>query len=207
MGASNRYVTWIDNRLGTNDVYYFDALAAHPQNTPAEVANLDQDNDGLTDAEEIKLGTSTFLADTDNDGLTDYEEVKRYHTYPTQYDSDGDGVKDGEEINNWLSNPLKFDSNDDGIDDKTSIVQGFNPMADRSKLTVYRTIKMENVVQEKQENDFLKRTLNNYLGRGNWSVKNKAEWEKISTAYSYGGYNIKEIASYIRGNKSAVSFD
>jgi len=220
IGPSNRFVAWIDNRLGTNDLYYFDALAEasakeestlYPDtknNTSAlKEEILDQDNDGLRDGRENELGTNSFSADTDNDGLTDYEEVVRYHTYPTQYDSDGDGLKDGEEVNNWLSDPLKFDSNNDGIDDKTSVVQGYNPMADRSKLSVYRTIKFENIEQEKQESAYLKRTLNNYLGSANWSVKNQAEWKKISNAYSYGGYNIKEIAAYVRGNKSAISFD
>lgn len=208
IGSSNRFAAWIDNRLGTNDLYYFDSLAEMPE-TVAQASEqiIDQDHDGLRDSQEFTLGTNPFAADTDNDGLTDYEEVVRYHTYSTQYDSDGDGISDGQEINNWLSNPLKFDSNNDGIDDKTSVTQGYNPMADRAKLTVYRTIKMENPVQEKTETSYLRRTLNNYLGYGRWSVKNQDEWNKITAAYSYGGYNIKEIAAYLRGDKSAISFD
>lgn len=221
LGPSNRFVAWIDNRLGTFDLYYYDALAEASVKKDGELSSLtkadstrkqteeiiDQDEDGLRDGKEIELGTNVFSEDTDNDGLTDYEEVVRYKTYPTQYDSDGDGIKDGEEVNNWLSNPLKFDSNDDGIDDKTSIAEGYNPMADRTKLTVYRTIKFENPAQEKQEADYLKRALNNYLGRGKWVMPNQAEWKKITNAYSYGGYNIKEIASYLRGDKKAISFD
>lgn len=35
----------------------------------------DEDNDGLTNAEEATLGTSPYLRDTDSDGATDYREV------------------------------------------------------------------------------------------------------------------------------------
>lgn len=217
LGPSSRFVAWIDNRLGGFDLYYFDAqaektvslkdTATDPSKNVSAVKEpvLDQDEDGLRDAQENEQGTNNFAADTDNDGLTDYEEVTRYHTYPTQYDSDGDGLKDGEEVKNWLSDPLKFDSNNDGIDDKTSVSEGYNPMANRSELTIYRTIKLE-PAQETQEAIYLRRALNNYLGYGRWSVKNQAEWKKITNAYSYGGYNIKEIAAYVRGNKKAINF-
>lgn len=217
LGPSSRFVAWIDDRLGTADLYYFDAQAEKtvsleeknidPSKNVSAVKEtvLDQDEDGLRDAQENENGTNVFAVDTDNDGLTDHEEITRYHTYPTQYDSDGDGLKDGEEVKNWLSDPLKFDSNNDGIDDKTSVSQGYNPMANRSQLSVYRTIKLE-PAQETQEATYLRRTLNNYLGYGRWSVKNQAEWKKITDAYSYGGYNIKEIAAYVRGDKKAVNF-
>jgi hypothetical protein len=35
----------------------------------------DSDGDGLTDPQEIRLGTDPGVADTDNDGLRDGEEV------------------------------------------------------------------------------------------------------------------------------------
>lgn len=60
--------------------------------------NLDTDNDGLTDQEEIDLGTNIYKADSDNDGLLDREEVFVYHTDPLKDDSDGDGYLDKEEI-------------------------------------------------------------------------------------------------------------
>jgi hypothetical protein len=66
-----------------------DNLAGQPQDT---------DGDGLTDEEEILLGTSINSADTDNDGLYDKEEVKIYKTDPLRADSDNDGWSDGEEI-------------------------------------------------------------------------------------------------------------
>lgn len=61
---------------------------------------LDTDGDGLTNQEEISLGTNPNLVDTDNDGLTDKEEVKIYQTEPLNFDTDGDGYKDGQEVLN-----------------------------------------------------------------------------------------------------------
>ena len=40
------------------------------------VLNNDRDHDGLTDAEELELGTNPGKADTDGDGLNDGEEYK-----------------------------------------------------------------------------------------------------------------------------------
>ena len=39
-----------------------------------EEKNIDRDLDGLTDKEEILLGTNVFSRDTDGDGKTDKEE-------------------------------------------------------------------------------------------------------------------------------------
>lgn len=58
----------------------------------------DSDADGLTDAQEINLGTNPKKADSDDDGVNDYEEVNLYGTDPLNSDTDGDGVKDGAEI-------------------------------------------------------------------------------------------------------------
>lgn len=208
IGASSRYVAWVDNRLGVNDIFYYDAQAEAPQaglNQSSE--KIDQDNDGLRDSEEAKYGTNSFSADTDNDGLTDSEEIKRYHTYPTQYDSDGDGISDGDEVLRWSSNPLKFDSNNDGIDDKTSIIQGYNPMANRDKLHAYRVQRMEDLNKEKELAVYLKKSLDHYLGRGRWHTSGARDWFKVVNAYIYGGYNIKEIGAYVKGDKNAVSAD
>ncbi|WP_368386216.1 calcium-binding protein, partial [Streptococcus anginosus] len=37
----------------------------------------DSDNDGLTDAQELALGTNPLSPDTDGDGQTDLEEVQQ----------------------------------------------------------------------------------------------------------------------------------
>lgn len=58
----------------------------------------DADGDGLSDQEEITLGTNPGIVDTDGDGLSDYEEVKVYHTDTLNPDTDGDGYLDGQEV-------------------------------------------------------------------------------------------------------------
>lgn len=73
-----------------------------PTTTPPAV---DSDNDGLTDEEEIGLGTDPRNPDTDGDGLFDGEEVKVYRTNPLDKDTDKDGYLDGEEVINGY-NPL-----------------------------------------------------------------------------------------------------
>ena len=69
---------------------------------------IDSDADGLSDAEEKKLGTDPLSADTDRDGLNDLAEVKVYHTDPLDPDTDKDGISDSEEVRLGL-NPLKKD--------------------------------------------------------------------------------------------------
>jgi outer membrane protein OmpA-like peptidoglycan-associated protein len=77
----------------------------------------DEDNDGLTNAEERMLGTNPRNADTDGDGLKDGEEVRRYKTNPLVGDTDGDGISDGEEILTHHTDPTKWDSDGDGLSD------------------------------------------------------------------------------------------
>ena len=44
-------------------------------------ATTDSDSDGLTNAEEDSLGTSSSNTDTDGDGISDWDEINGYHTY------------------------------------------------------------------------------------------------------------------------------
>lgn len=59
---------------------------------------LDSDQDGLTDEEEMRLGTSPNNRDTDSDGLFDREEARVYNTDPLDPDTDRDGYIDGDEV-------------------------------------------------------------------------------------------------------------
>lgn len=120
---------------------------------PADVTPyLDNDADGLTNTEEITLGTNPDLADsdmdglsdgaealiynsnpalndTDGDGLLDGAEVLTHHTNPNLRDTDGDGLSDGLEINTYLTNPLFGDTDGDGLlDGKEIEVYGTDPL-------------------------------------------------------------------------------
>jgi alpha-tubulin suppressor-like RCC1 family protein len=58
----------------------------------------DDDNDGLTNAEERNLGTNSNSEDSDSDGLSDYDEIHTHRTNPALADTDGDGLMDGTEV-------------------------------------------------------------------------------------------------------------
>lgn len=51
-----------------------------------DVCDSDDDNDGLSDVDEIVFGTNPFLSDTDNDGISDGDEVHIYNMNPTLSD-------------------------------------------------------------------------------------------------------------------------
>lgn len=73
--------------------------------TPVDTTNVnpnsDTDYDGLSDAEEQKIGTNPTNADTDHDGLSDFDEIKKYKSDPKKATTgslavnDGDAVKQG----------------------------------------------------------------------------------------------------------------
>ena len=73
-------------------------------------ADDDSDNDGLSNKEEIELGTDPRNADTDGDGLSDYDELNKYNTDLLKADSDGDTLNDGDELAIGLdpNNPETF---------------------------------------------------------------------------------------------------
>ena len=58
----------------------------------------DTDVDGLTDAEELSLGTEPYVRDTDRDGLLDGHEVHALLSDPLDPDTDGDLHGDGTEV-------------------------------------------------------------------------------------------------------------
>ena len=61
-------------------------------------ADADCDGDGISNLEDIELGTDPQVLDSDDDGLTDGEEVNTYLTDPLLEDTDGDGLTDGFEV-------------------------------------------------------------------------------------------------------------
>ena len=79
------------------------------------LSSFDDDNDGLTNGEEIMYGTDPNDDDTDNDGLLDGDEVNNWTSDPNDTDSDGDGLEDGDEVNNWSTHPKNNDTDSDGL--------------------------------------------------------------------------------------------
>jgi len=75
--------------------------------------DADDDNDTISDEDELALGTNPLEADTDGDGLSDIDELAVLHTDPRVGDSDHDGVSDGEEIAAG-HDPLDPSDGDDG---------------------------------------------------------------------------------------------
>jgi hypothetical protein len=83
-------------------------------------ADRDADGDGLTDLEEVALGTSWTVADTDGDGLGDGDEVAVHGTDPLRADTDGDFLGDARELA-WGADPLLADSDGDGLADSVDV--------------------------------------------------------------------------------------
>jgi len=81
----------------------------------ADDAAADPDNDGLSNAQELALGTDPDDPDTDNDGLTDGAEVGpdaslgATDTNPLDADTDDDGLSDGDEVLGLDGTPASFD--------------------------------------------------------------------------------------------------
>ncbi len=63
--------------------------APAPAPTSAPSSGLDSDGDGLSDAEELRLGTDPNNADTDGDGISDGQEVNVLGTDPMIPDASG----------------------------------------------------------------------------------------------------------------------
>lgn len=96
------------------------------------VSEADTDMDGLTDSEEVALGTDPTNIDTDGDNVDDYEEVTTgqdgYITNPLSSDTDGDGLDDRKEASN-ATNPNNADTDNDGVIDGEEVALGINPLS------------------------------------------------------------------------------
>jgi hypothetical protein len=106
-------------------------LIANPDQTDTDedgqgdVCDEDDDNDGLTDDDEILCGTNPNVQDTDGDGLLDGTEFDTAGGCggcpdPGNFDSDGDELSDGAEVDLPCGpDPCDPDSDGDGVLDGT----------------------------------------------------------------------------------------
>lgn len=81
----------------------------------------DADSDGLSNLQELAIGTSPYLKDTDGDSLPDGQEVAN-GTNPLADDTDHDGLLDSEE-GRFNFNPRNRDTDGDGILDGDEVIQ------------------------------------------------------------------------------------
>ncbi len=142
-------------------------------------ANEDFDGDGLTNTQEIYLGTSVFNPDTDNNGILDGDEdfdkdglsnIGEFilGTDPLIVDTDGDGLTDYEELVITFTDPLKEDtsgngildseedSDEDGLSNIEEIKFGTDPLVvdtDGDGLTDYEEIHIYKTDPLKQDTD------------------------------------------------------
>lgn len=93
----------------------------------AEAAG-DADGDGLSNSQELTLGTDPQNPDTDGDGLSDGEEVNQYGTDPRNRDTDGDTLSDGDEVNVHTTSPTNPDTDGDGVPDGVEVSDGSDPL-------------------------------------------------------------------------------
>ncbi len=97
-------------------------------------ADLDDDNDGLSDVDEINLHhTDPKRADSDGDGLSDPDELMVYHTNPLVADSDNDGLNDRAEVNTHHTLPKVADTDGDGFLDGYEVLTGHLPLVATDK--------------------------------------------------------------------------
>ncbi len=88
----------------------------------------DTDGDGLEDGTEVMLGTDPLMADGDGDGLWDFTEALVYFTDPNVADTDGDGLLDGAEVRSHGTNPRLADTDGDGLDDGEEVAGPTSPL-------------------------------------------------------------------------------
>lgn len=100
-----------------------------PQVVEPSPAAIDTDGDGLSDDEELAIGSDPLNRDYDADGILDGEEVYLYGTDPLNNDTDGDGLLDGDEVYLYGTDPLSADTDGDGLSDTDELfIYGTDPL-------------------------------------------------------------------------------
>jgi outer membrane protein OmpA-like peptidoglycan-associated protein len=116
--------TWFPGRSDSDDDDNDGLTNGQERRVGTNPLNPDTDGDGLFDGDEVrKYRTNPLRADTDGDGLTDGDEILKNHTDPTKYDTDGDGLADGDEVQKYHTDPLKPDTDGDGLTDGDEVLR------------------------------------------------------------------------------------
>lgn len=117
----------VDINIKVNDTNTND-ISVNDDNIVIDEDALDEDFDGLTNGEEKMYGTNPLEVDSDNDGLFDQDEIEIYNTDPLADDSDSDGLSDYQEIIVYKTDPNDPDTDGDNFTDGMEIANGYNPL-------------------------------------------------------------------------------
>lgn len=122
------FLTLEADRLGLEEQQAQQTVVAATQTAEAAALAGDDDGDGLSNNQELALGTNPNEDDTDGDGLSDGQEVNQYSTDPKGVDSDNDTLSDGDEVNIHKTSPKEADTDGDGVKDGVEIAAGTDPL-------------------------------------------------------------------------------
>lgn len=94
IGSATKFTVGIQPKVDSGDASItLPQQEVRESGAPKEtLSDRDTDNDGLPDAEEIRVGSDPFSADTDDDGFSDAEEIRNGFN-PLRSASDGRGDK------------------------------------------------------------------------------------------------------------------
>jgi len=92
--------------------------------------DIDSDNDGKSNFEELNYRLDPFNPDTDGDGLKDGEEIVKYHSDPKSIDTDIDNLNDYDEIFIYKTDINNPDTDGDGYQDGEEVKNGYNPLGE-----------------------------------------------------------------------------
>lgn len=138
-------------------------------------AEMDADNDGLSNKDEYQAGSDAQQPDTDGDGLTDGDEVHIHKSSPTATDTDSDSMPDAFEVAHALNpadaNDAAHDSDNDGATNLEEYRTDTSP-SDPASVKPHRPYFLESF-EEALSSDWKKET-NGYL------------WQQRSDWYSHG---------------------
>jgi len=124
---NSRFVNMASSHVET----FNGSIHDHDDDGNPDFNDSDDDNDGLSDQEEIQLGTNPLDSDTDHDGMPDKWEYDKglNATNPDDgdWDADGDGLSNEKEYR-YGTNPRNPDSDGDGMPDGWEVKYGLNPL-------------------------------------------------------------------------------
>jgi len=132
--ASPVFVNWhtdelVEDQQDIDEMKFF----APDEDDIIDIA-VDTDSDGLSNVDEVRMGTNPFDIDSDDDLVADADEVYHYGTDPLDADTDDDRLIDGYEIYTYFTDPLDPDTDDDEFMDGAEVsywlANGIDPNSD-----------------------------------------------------------------------------